>query len=131
MILQEKICQVGVEIVAGPSGGENVILVGPDLPGKKYKINPWLITMVKENIFRGYATECPYMHITKFDLACGNFQLQDLTNDEIKAKIRLRSYQMVETPAREHLEELVRIVKSVLYSLLSSRKIIYNKKENL
>ena len=116
--------------MAGPSRRENVISFGPDLLGKAYEINPRLIAMVKENIFRGYATECSYMDITKFDLACGTFQFQDLTNDEIKAKIRLRSYQMVETPAREHLEELVRIVKSVLYSLLSSRKIIYNKKEN-
>ena len=55
-------------------------------PGKIYEINARLIAMVKGNIFQGYATEFPYMHIKKIDLARGTFQLQDLTNEEIEAK---------------------------------------------
>ena len=68
MVLQEQICQVEVELVAGPPRGENVILVGPDLPSKIYEINPRLIAMVKENIFQGYEIECPYKHIKKIIL---------------------------------------------------------------
>ena len=86
MVLQDQICQAGAEFVAGPYRGENVISVGPYLASKIYEINTRLIAMVKGNIFQGYATECPYMNIKKIDLACGTFQLQDLTNEEIEAK---------------------------------------------
>ena len=75
MVLQEKICQVGVEYVVGPSLGENFISVGPDLPGKIYEINPRLIAMVKENIFCGYSAECLYKHIKDFNRACETFLL--------------------------------------------------------
>ena len=73
--------------MARPSRRENVISFGPDLLGKAYEINPRLIDMLKGNIIQGDAIECPYMHINKINIACGTFQLQDLTNEEIMEKI--------------------------------------------
>jgi hypothetical protein len=87
MVFQEQVYQVGVELVAGPARGENLIKNGPGLPGKLYEINPRLIAMIKENIFQGDATECPYEHIDNFDLACGTLQLHELTNGELKSKV--------------------------------------------
>jgi hypothetical protein len=75
MVFHEQVYQVRAELVSGPAHGEKFITTGPDLPGKVYEINPRLITMIKENIFRGDATECPYEHIDNFNLACGTLQL--------------------------------------------------------
>lgn len=52
-----------------------------------YEINPVLIVVRKLNIFRGDSTKCTYEHIDNFNLACGILQLQELTNNEIKAKL--------------------------------------------
>ena len=76
-----------MQLLAGPARGENFISIGSDLYGKGFEINPRLNDMLKNNTFQGDETECPYKHIEDFNTACGTFHLQDLTNEEIKAKI--------------------------------------------
>ena len=74
-------------MVACPTRGENFISIGPDLSGKIFEINPQLLEMLKKNTFWGEGSESPYKHIKAFQFACGTFQLQDLTNEEIKVKL--------------------------------------------
>ena len=53
MAEQEQLYQVGVLNVEGPARGEHFISIGPDSAGKTYEINPWLLGMLKEMVFRG------------------------------------------------------------------------------